>query len=204
MRGSDSDHYRAPSGVSEGEYKEKGSKFPAYLFPVSDEDDVNDALEKVRQLHPAAQHHCYAYRLDPDSGAYRVNDDGEPSGSAGKPIYGQLLSFEVHECLIVVVRYFGGVKLGVGGLITAYKEAAKMALDAVSIEDQWLSETFVLRYGYENTSDVQCWLHHKEIELENPRFEASCYGSIRVPRSRSEEIETELQGLTFVELISDH
>lgn len=198
MQGSDSDHYRAPSQTAEGEYKEKGSKFLAYLYPVTSEDDVARCLGHVKELHPAARHHCYAYRLGPEDGLYRMNDDGEPSGSAGKPIYGQLLSFEVYECLIVVVRYFGGVKLGVGGLITAYKEASKLALEATNIADQWLSEEIEILYEYEHTSDVQRWLHHKELELLEPVFEASCSGKISVPRSLADEVVREIDGLTFL------
>lgn len=203
MQGNEIDHYRAPGKRSEGEYKEKGSKFIAYLFPVRTEEDVEKAMIVVREEHPSARHHCYAYRLGPDTNAYRMNDDGEPSGSAGKPIYGQLLSFEVHECLIAVVRYFGGVKLGVGGLIATYKEAARLALEATSIKDRWLSETLDVSYTYENTSDVQRWLHHKELELEDPKFDAMCSGRLRVPRSLTEGIKAEIDGLTFMELIAD-
>jgi uncharacterized YigZ family protein len=200
MQDSNQDQYSAPSKRANGEYKEKGSKFLAYLFPVRSIEDVENALEEVRQEHPTARHYCYAYRLDPVTGQYRMNDDGEPSGSAGKPIYGQLLSFEVHEVFIVVVRYFGGVKLGVGGLITAYKEAARLALEESFIIPRWLSQSIRFTYTYEQTADVQRWLHHKGLELLDPTYEADCSGRIEVPRSQFDDFVKEMAGLTYITL----
>lgn len=200
MQDSNQDQYSAPSKRANGEYKEKGSKFLAYLFPVRSIEDVEKALEEVRQEHPTARHYCYAYRLDPVTGQYRMNDDGEPSGSAGKPIYGQLLSFEVHEVFIVVVRYFGGVKLGVGGLITAYKEAARLALEESFIIPRWLSQSIRFIYTYEQTADVQRWLHHKGLELLDPTYEVDCSGRIEVPRSQFDDFVKEMAGLTYITL----
>ena len=112
--------------ASEGSFRDKGSKFIAYLFPVTTEDKVKEILQDYKKKYYDARHHCYAYRLGWNKDAYRINDDGEPSGTAGKPIYGQILSNDLTNVLILVVRYFGGVKLGVSGLIQAYKAAAAM------------------------------------------------------------------------------
>ena len=123
------DTFKSISGPAEGLYKEKGSKFLAFAYPVVSEEEVRAALEKIRKEYYDARHHCYAYRLGLSGDVWRYNDDGEPSSTAGRPIYGQILSRELSDVLIVVVRYFGGIKLGVPGLIRAYKAAAADALD---------------------------------------------------------------------------
>ena len=125
--------YKTIKTKSEGNFIDKGSKFPSYAFEVADADEIKKYLEEVKELHPKATHHCYAYKLGLDQNNYRANDDGEPTNSAGKPIYGQLLSAEVTNVLVIVVRYFGGTKLGLSGLITAYKEASPSALSAGSM-----------------------------------------------------------------------
>ncbi|MBK8620906.1 MAG: YigZ family protein [Saprospiraceae bacterium] len=136
-----------------GEYKEKGSKFLAYAFPVSNEEEIMLKLSTLKSQHPKARHFCYAYRLGINGLQYRINDDGEPSGTAGKPIYGQILSHEFSDVFVVVVRYFGGTKLGASGLIQAYKQAAAEALDqAISIEkiitDSFLMTTPLSELGH--------------------------------------------------------
>ncbi len=136
-----------------GEYKEKGSKFLAYAFPVSNEEEIMLQLSTLKSQHPKARHFCYAYRLGINGLQYRINDDGEPSGTAGKPIYGQMLSHEFSDVFVVVVRYFGGTKLGASGLIQAYKQAAAEALDqAISIEkiitDSFLMTTPLSELGH--------------------------------------------------------
>lgn len=136
-----------------GEYKEKGSKFLAYAFPVSNEEEIMLQLSTLKSQHPKARHFCYAYRLGINGLQYRINDDGEPSGTAGKPIYGQILSHEFSDVFVVVVRYFGGTKLGASGLIQAYKQAAAEALDqAISIEkiitDSFLMTTPLSELGH--------------------------------------------------------
>ena len=124
--------------------KEKGSKFIGFVFPVANEKEIKAALAKVKDEHPKATHHCYAFRLGINGENYRANDDGEPNNSAGMPIYGQIQSFEVTNVLDVVVRYFGGVKLGVGGLITAYKTTAQMALENAEIIEKTIDIHFLI------------------------------------------------------------
>jgi uncharacterized YigZ family protein len=134
----DKDQYRTLSDISQGLYKEKGSKFIAVAVPVENQEDVRLQLEKLRKEYHDARHHCYAYRIGEEPVEFRYNDDGEPSGTAGKPIYGQILSYDLTNILIVVIRYFGGIKLGTGGLIQAYKTAARDAIDnAIILIRNW-------------------------------------------------------------------
>ncbi len=127
------DNFKTIIAPAEGLFKDKGSKFIAYAFPVETEEEVKDYLQIVKKEHFDARHHCYAYILGPDKEKFRMNDDGEPSSTAGRPIYGQLLSFQVTNIVVIVVRYFGGTKLGVSGLINAYKMATKDALENANI-----------------------------------------------------------------------
>ena len=132
------DSYLEVVGSSQGLFKDKGSKFIAYTFHIKDEDDVKARMAEIRKKEYAARHHCYAYILNPDQSIQRDSDDGEPSNTAGKPILGQLLSNDLTNTLIIVVRYFGGVKLGVGGLINAYRSAAQDALQNIAIEKRFI------------------------------------------------------------------
>jgi len=160
------DTYLTIARPSEGLYKEKGSKFIAYAFEVRDENDVKRQLEEIRRQHPQARHVCYAYRLGISGETYRYNDDGEPSGTAGKPIFGQLLSFNVTYILIAVVRYFGGTKLGVGGLIAAYKEAAKDALLSANIVEKIVTRTIDFTFDYAKMNDVMRFLKQHQLDFE--------------------------------------
>jgi uncharacterized YigZ family protein len=142
------DEYRTVQDVSEGLYKEKGSKFIASVFPVETLDEVKDRLEIIRKRYHDARHHCYAYRLGEEPYDIRYNDDGEPSGTAGKPIFGQIQSFELTNVLIVVTRYFGGVKLGTGGLIQAYRAAAKDAANNAKIVVKTWKSNLEIQFEY--------------------------------------------------------
>jgi uncharacterized YigZ family protein len=157
------DEYKTVSKASEGLYKDRGSKFFAYLFPVKNEEEVNSFLAEVKVAHPKARHHCYAFRLLPDGSLFRANDDGEPSGSAGKPILNALLSAELTNSLVIVVRYFGGTLLGVSGLINAYKSAAE---EAISFSEQislTVDQTYEVYYGFEDMHNVMRIM--KDLEL---------------------------------------
>lgn len=135
-------------------YKDKASKFIGFAYPVKEEAEIKEKLEQLRNLHPKATHHCYAYRLGLDKNNYRANDDGEPNGTAGKPILGQIDSFGITNCLIVIVRYFGGTKLGVSGLIDAYKECAKATIEATHISEQRILDYYELKCSYENINKI--------------------------------------------------
>tara|TARA_B100000795_G_scaffold240655_1_gene202952 strand:- start:205 stop:810 length:606 start_codon:yes stop_codon:yes gene_type:complete len=171
-------------------FKEKGSKFFGYAFPVSSEEDVKERLEELRKKHHAARHFCYAYQLGIEKIRFRANDDGEPNNSAGMPIYGQIQSFEVTNILIVSVRYFGGTKLGVGGLITAYKTCAQMALEVSDIVKKTINIEFILTFNYDLMNSVMRIIKEKNIEIVNQKLEMDCQYIISVRKNDSEAIFT--------------
>lgn len=163
--------YRTLSTFSESLYKEKGSKFYGYAFSVANEEEVKARLAEIRIKHHDARHHCYAYRLGiGGEERYRANDDGEPSNSAGKPIYGQLLSAEITNVLIVVVRYFGGVKLGVGGLISAYKITAKETIEANKIIEKEELNYYQITFDYLVMSEVMSFIKTYKLTSLNQEF----------------------------------
>ena len=171
-------------------FKEKGSKFFGYAFPVSSEEDVKERLEELRKKHHAARHFCYAYQLGIEKIRFRANDDGEPNNSAGMPIYGQIQSFEVTNILIVSVRYFGGTKLGVGGLITAYKTCAQMALEVSDIVKKTINIEYMLTFNYDLMNSVMRIIKEKNIEIVNQKLEMDCQYIISVRKNDSEAIFT--------------
>ncbi len=162
------------SGSSAGEYREKGSKFIALAFPVTSEDDVKARLVEVKKKYFDARHHCYAYVLGADKSKSRAYDDGEPNHSAGDPILGQIRSRNLTNVLVVVVRYFGGTKLGVGGLVTAYKTAAEEALNKIEIIEKQVEAKFSLHYDYKFTPEIMRLVKDFELRIENQEFTDHC------------------------------
>ncbi|GAB7257250.1 IMPACT family protein [Polaribacter sp. OB-PA-B3] len=169
-------------------FKEKGSKFFGYTFPVTTEEDVKDRLEELRKKHHTARHFCYAYQLGIEKIKFRANDDGEPNNSAGMPIYGQIQSFEVTNVLVVSVRYFGGTKLGVGGLISAYKTSAQMALVASDILEKTINIFYKLTFNYDLMNAVQRVIKEKNIEIVHQKLEMNCEYTISVRKNDAEKI----------------
>ncbi|MEZ4874555.1 MAG: YigZ family protein [Flavobacteriaceae bacterium] len=169
-------------------FKDRGSKFLGYAFPVTSEETIKEHLETLKKQHYNARHWCYAWQLGKQYEQYRVNDDGEPSHSAGTPIYGQLQSFEVTNTLVVVVRYFGGTKLGVGGLIQAYKTAAQMALEASEIVVKTINEEFILVFDYPEMNTVMRIIKEEVLEIESQVLALDCRVTISVRKSESERI----------------
>lgn len=178
---------------SEGEYKEKGSKFIGLAAPCSSEEEAKKLLEEWKKQHHQARHLCYAYRLDITSGKYRANDDGEPSNSAGKPILGQLESFELFNVLVGVVRYYGGVKLGVGGLINAYRTAAKEAIENGKIIEQTLQDYFSLFFDYSDMALLMDFLKKNDICIIEQLFDTDCYLKIRCNTNDSSSLLQRLE-----------
>lgn len=181
------DTYQTIQTPTTGEYKEKGSKFIAYAYQVADITAVKECLEEVRKLHNKARHHCYAYRLGLDNNNYRANDDGEPSGTAGRPILGQLDSFGLRHVLVVVVRYFGGTKLGTSGLKRAYKESTIDALQQAAIVEKIVTKQFVLTYEYAATADVMNYVNGSELDIQSTEYTNTA--SIMTVAVRLQEIE---------------
>lgn len=163
-------------------FKDKNSKFFGYAFPVSNEDDIKNHIENLKKQHHSARHWCYAYLLGTQEEhlTYRVNDDGEPNNSAGMPIYGQIQSFEVTNVLIVVVRYFGGVKLGVSGLINAYKTTAQMALESSNIVTEIISKHILVAFDYANINKVMRIIKEKNLKVIHQKLELDCEITISV------------------------
>lgn len=169
-------------------FKEKNSKFFGYAFPIQNEEEVKLHLEQLKKQHFSARHWCYAYQLGTDKISYRANDDGEPNNSAGMPIYGQIQSFELTNVLVVVVRYFGGVKLGVGGLIAAYKSAAQMALENAIIIEKTIDVHFQLFFEYKNMNKVMRIVKEKNLEIIHQEMTENCILTISTRKKNAEKI----------------
>ncbi len=155
-------------------FKEKNSKFYGYAFPLASEEEVKPLLELLRKKHFNAVHFCYAFQIGTEKISFRANDDGEPSNSAGMPIYGQIQSFELTNVLVVVVRFFGGVKLGVGGLITAYKTAAQMTLESAEIIEKTIDVHYLITFDYKNMNKVMRVIKEKNLEIIQQKMEMNC------------------------------
>ncbi|SDW87072.1 IMPACT family protein [Flavobacterium degerlachei] len=158
----------APEGIL---FKEKSSKFFSYAFPIQSEEELKPIIDDLRKKHPHAGHFCYAYQIGTDIIAYRANDDGEPSNSAGMPIYGQIQSFGVTNILVVVVRIFGGTKLGVGGLISAYKTAAQLSLENCEIVEKTIDVHYQISFDYKNMNKVMRVIKEKKLDIVSQEME---------------------------------
>ena len=169
-------------------FKDKNSKFFGYAFPVTSEEEVKELLEELKKKHHSARHWCYAWQLGKSDFHYRANDDGEPSNSAGMPIYGQIQSFEVTNILIVVVRYFGGIKLGVGGLINAYKTAAQMALEESNIVTRTIDLKFEISFDYPEMNKVMRVIKENNLNVVDQMLELDCKIIISVRKGEAERI----------------
>ena len=152
-------------------FKEKSSKFFGYAYPIESEEEVKPIIDQLRKLHPHAVHYCYAYQIGTEKISYRANDDGEPSNTAGAPIYGQIQSFGLTNLLLVVVRIFGGIKLGVGGLITAYKTTAQMVLEDAEIIEKTIDIHFLISFDYKNMNKVMRVIKEKKLDIVNQTME---------------------------------
>lgn len=169
-------------------FKEKNSKFYGYAFPIETEDEVKPILEKIKKQHYTARHWCYAFQIGTSKIYFRANDDGEPNNSAGMPIYGQIQSFELTNVLVVVVRYFGGIKLGVGGLVQAYKTGAQMALEVADIEERTIDVHFFLSFDYKNMNKVMRVIKEKNVRLVNQEMEMSCVFEIAIRKQFAQDV----------------
>ena len=180
------DSYKTIKQASkEGLFKDKGSKFYGYAFPVTNEEEIKEKIELLKKQHYNARHWCYAWQLGKNYDHYRANDDGEPSNSAGMPIYGQLQSFNVTNILVVVVRYFGGTKLGVGGLIKAYKNGAKLALENSIIIHKTIDEVFLIKFEYPEMNTIMRIIKDENISIINQKMELDCQFIISIRKKEA-------------------
>jgi uncharacterized YigZ family protein len=181
-------------------YKEKGSKFIGYVFPITNESEVKVHIEELKKKHHSARHWCYAWRLGTAEMIYRVNDDGEPKNSAGQPIYGQIISKNITNILLVVVRYFGGTKLGVGGLITAYKTTAKMALEESLIVERTIDVYFQLIFEYKDINKVMRIVKENNLSLLTQKMELKCEFLISVRNKNARNVENYFRDLRCLKI----
>lgn len=180
--------------------KEKGSKFIGFAFPVDDEEDLKKSLQKIREEHPKATHHCYAYRLGIKGENYRANDDGEPSGSAGLPIYNQLLAHDITNVLVIVVRYYGGTKLGVSGLVKTYKESAKITLEEAEIITKELESEIEISFNFSQQNQIFTLLNKFDGRILDFLSDEKCVITAKIKTSLNENISeqlSEMQNISF-------
>ena len=181
-------------------FKEKNSKFFGYAFPVSTEDEIKSHLDTLRKKHYGAVHFCYAFQTGTDKIQFRANDDGEPSNTAGAPIYGQIQSFGVTNVLVVVVRFFGGIKLGVGGLISAYRTAAQMALEASEIIEKTINIHYKVSFDYKNMNKVMRVIKERNLEIIAQSMNESCKIEIATRKKNAEQIFDIFNSLYEIEI----
>ena len=183
------DKYKTIATTSEGLYKEKGSKFLSFAFPITSEKEIKTIQQKLRKEYYDARHHVFAWRIGINEDNYRASDDGEPANSSGPPILGQIRSFELSDILIVVIRYFGGTKLGIPGLINAYKTAAKEAIENNKIIEKIIKNTYKISFAYEDMNIVMRKIKEENLEQLNPKFELKCELNIEVRLKDCDRIE---------------
>jgi len=196
----ESDNYKTIKSSSEGTYKEKGSRFLASAFPVANLEEIKPIIERIHKEYHDARHHCYAYMIGRDRLVWRVNDDGEPSGTAGRPILGQINSFGLTNILVVVSRYFGGTLLGVSGLINAYKTSAAEAIRNAEIVERSLYEYYYIDFPYKSINDVMKILKEEDAGQSGQSFELECSIIINVRVSAREKLInrlTRVEGLNY-------
>lgn len=196
----DSDTYKTITSSSQGIYKDKGSRFISIAIPVSDQEEIKPIIEKIKKEHHEARHHCYAYMIGHERLAWRVNDDGEPSGTAGRPILGQINSYGLTNIIIVVSRYFGGTLLGVSGLINAYRSAAASAIENAGIIEKTLQEYYEITYPYISMNDVMRILKEENVGQSEQSFDLECRILLNFRISFKEKILNRLsriEGLTY-------
>ena len=192
------DTYKTFAEPADGLYRDRGSKFLAFGYAVYSQDEISEIVQRLKKEHPGANHHCYAWRLGVSGDSHRANDDGEPSGTAGKPIYNQLLSAGITNCLVVVVRYFGGTLLGVPGLINAYKSATMDCISKARIEEKHITEIYRLEFQYEAMPAVMKILKDHKLEQHNQKFELECELEFAVRKSEAEIVLESLRKINSV------
>ena len=187
------DTFKTITQNSEAQYKEKGSKFIGFAFPVSNEMEINATLNDLKEQHPKATHHCYAYKFGTENTTSRANDDGEPSSSAGKPILGQIESFELTNTLIVVVRYYGGTKLGVGGLQSAYKAVARLALEENKIIEKEVPCFFEIQFPFDLQGIVDHLIKNLNGEILEKQFTTTVSYQLQIPKANVPQFEERIR-----------
>ena len=187
------DTFKTISKPSEGIFKDKGSRFIAYLYPIQSELDIKDIIAELKSIHPKASHHCWALRLSQDRSIFRINDDGEPSGTAGRPILNTLLSFDLTNVIAVVVRYFGGTLLGIPGLINAYKTATNEAIQASEIIEKTVDLVFKIEFSHSVMNEVMKVVKDENIQIFNQSFDLNCTFNLEIRQSQVNKVIDRLE-----------
>lgn len=193
------DHYFTIARPATAEFKDRGSRFIAYAYPVANTSEFKTLLQDLKKEHPKAAHHCFAYRIDPDGQLFRVSDDGEPSGTAGKPILGQLMTKNLTFTAVIVVRYFGGTLLGVPGLINAYKTVTALVLQTTPVIQKHVEVPLILEFDYSRLNDVMQLIKQYQCTVLQQENQLFCFVRISVPRNRLEELKYQLSELHDVQ-----
>ena len=197
------DTYLTIKAAAEGVFRDRGSKFLAFAYPITSDAEIKDIITRLRAEHPKANHHCWAMRLGTDRSVFRINDDGEPSGTAGRPILNVLLSRDVTNVLVVVVRYFGGTLLGVPGLINAYKQAAMDALNNAAIIDKSVQDVYTLQFAHEQMNDVMRLVKENSLSVLSQQFDNLCTLQISIRKTKVNEVLGKLEKLQGVKISYD-
>ena len=197
------DTYRTIENVSEGIYKEKGSRFIAYVYPVTTEEQIREILAGLKEKYYDARHHCYAWRLGADKSRFRANDDGEPSSTAGKPILGQLQSNDLTNILLVVIRYFGGIKLGVSGLINAYRQAAADAIQNAVIVEKTVDEVLRIRFNYLVMNEVMRVVKEVGPDVLERNFQLACEMFLSIRQKEMPVLKDRLLKIESVSIVEE-
>lgn len=196
------DTYLTLKAPTKGLYKEKGSKFLSFAYPVADEAEIQQVLDELKKTYHDARHHCYAYVLGMNKEVFRANDDGEPHHSAGDPILGQLRSRELTQSLVVVVRYFGGVKLGVGGLVRAYKTAAAEAIDAGEVIQKTLVASICMQFDYLSLDEVMHLIQRHDLKISDQEFDSCCRISVECREKHADAVRNILSTVPSLEILT--
>ncbi|MCT1524413.1 YigZ family protein [Sphingobacterium hotanense] len=194
------DTYRTIAEPADGIFRDKGSKFIAYAYPFRDENKLKEIIAQLKAEHPKARHHCWAYRLTPDRSIFRFNDDGEPSGTAGRPILNVLLSQDITNVLVVVVRYFGGTLLGVPGLINAYKTATQEAIDVAEVVERTVNNVYAVHFDYLQMNDVMKIVKEYDLKVLSQNFDTSCTIHVEMRKLQVNEVVGKLDNIEGIEV----
>jgi uncharacterized YigZ family protein len=194
------DTYLTITEPGEGIFRDRGSKFLGFVYPIKSDNDIKAIVAKLKSEHPKANHHCWALRISPDRSVFRVNDDGEPSGTAGRPILNTLLSHNLTNIAVVVVRYFGGTLLGVPGLINAYKVATEEALKSVKIVEKTVNDVYQISFNYLQMNDVMKLIKSENLNIIEQQLDTDCLVKIEVRKSQVEKVMSLLHHISGVKI----
>ena len=194
------DQYKTVDKISEGTFRDKGSKFIAYSYPFTDENKLKDILSEIKSIHPKARHHCYAYRLGMDRSVFRINDDNEPAGSAGRPILNTLLSNDLTNILVIVVRYFGGTLLGIPGLINAYKAATQESINNAEIIEKYQKDIYAIDFDYLQMNNVMRIIKDEDLTILSQNLNNNCRMEVAIRSSLVNRVTTNFSALSELKL----